>query len=117
LRGLTRKRLHNEQPTGGNDGVDAPTGWADCDGQLMSISQNTASLLGTAYGGNGKTTFALPDMRGRVPIHVGVGTGLRTRVQGEVGGEEIHTLTVAELPSHNHAVAAPLSSCGGPRRL
>jgi microcystin-dependent protein len=68
----------------------APRGWALCDGQLLSISQNTAlfSLLGTTYGGNGQTTFALPDLRGRVPIHPGQGPGLTPRSQGEIGGSE-----------------------------
>jgi microcystin-dependent protein len=79
----------------------APRGWAFCAGQLLSIQQNTAlfSLLGTQYGGNGTTNFALPDLRSRVPIHLGNGF-----VQGEVGGEEAHTLSVSEIPSHNHFV-------------
>lgn len=82
----------------------APQGWLDCDGQLLPIAQNTAlfSLLGTTYGGNGQTTFALPDMRGRVPIHVGEGPGLSNRSQGEVSGAEAHTLSVNEMPAHNH---------------
>ena len=82
----------------------APRGWAECNGQLLSISQNTAlfSLLGTTYGGNGLTTFALPDMRGRLPLHQGQGPGLSNRVQGEVGGAESHTLSVAEMPAHDH---------------
>jgi len=85
-----------------------PVGWADCDGQLMRISQNTAlfSLLGTTFGGDGVTTFAVPDMRGRVSLHVGQGSGLSDRVLGEVGGEETHTLTVAEIPSHDHGVSS-----------
>ena len=68
----------------------APTGWARCDGQLLSISQNTAlfSLLGTTYGGDGRTTFALPDLRGRAPIHDGDAPGLSSRSLGEVGGQE-----------------------------
>lgn len=85
-----------------------PVGWADCNGQLLPISQNTAlfSLLGTTFGGDGRTTFALPDMRGRVSLHVGQGSGLSDRVLGEVGGEETHTLTVAEIPSHDHGVSS-----------
>jgi microcystin-dependent protein len=84
----------------------APRGWAECNGQIMSISQNTAlfSLLGTTYGGNGQTTFALPDMRGRVMVHVGMGPGLSNRDLGEVGGAEVHTLSVNELPAHDHAL-------------
>src|SRR4051794_13774567 len=72
----------------------APRGWAFCNGQIMSISQNTAlfSLLGTMYGGNGQTTFALPDLRSRVPVHAGQGPGLTNRTQGEVSGQENHTL-------------------------
>jgi len=86
----------------------APRGWAFCDGQLLSISQNTAlfSLLGTTYGGDGRTTFGLPDLRGRVPMHPGKGPGLSTRKLGEEGGSETNTLTVAQMPSHNHTVNA-----------
>jgi microcystin-dependent protein len=77
----------------------APQGWAQCNGQFLPINQNQAlfSLLGTTYGGNGQTTFALPDMRGRVPMHVG-----NTHTQGERGGEEAHTLSQAEMPAHIH---------------
>ncbi len=84
----------------------APRGWAHCDGQTLSIAQNTAlfSLLGTTYGGNGQTTFALPDLRGRVPLHPGQGPGLSPRDQGEVGGSEAVTLTAGQLPAHNHAL-------------
>ena len=80
-----------------------PKGWAFCNGQLLPINQNQAlfSLLGTMYGGNGQTTFALPDLRGRVPLHVGQGL-----TQGEVVGEAAHTLTVNELPQHLHTVNA-----------
>jgi microcystin-dependent protein len=85
----------------------APTGWALCNGQLMPISQNTAlfSLLGTQYGGDGKTTFALPNLQGRVPIHAGQGPGLTDRAIGESGGAATVTLTAAEMPSHSHAIA------------
>lgn len=85
----------------------APRGWAKCDGGLLAINQNQAlfSLLGTTYGGNGQNTFALPDLRGRVPIHMGEGIGLTNRPQGGAGGEESHTLSVAEMPAHTHPVA------------
>jgi|ERR1043166_7022541 microcystin-dependent protein len=80
-----------------------PKGWALCNGQLLAINQNQAlfSLLGTTYGGNGQTTFALPDLRGRVPIHMGGGFS-----QGQVGGEEAHTLSISELPQHTHPAIA-----------
>jgi microcystin-dependent protein len=86
----------------------APRGWAFCNGQILAISQNTAlfSLLGTTYGGNGQTTFALPDLRGRAPIHFGQGPGLQNYALGEVGGEEAVTLTAPQLPSHTHAQPA-----------
>lgn len=82
----------------------APRGWALCDGQLLAISQNTAlfSILGTTYGGDGRTTFALPDLRGRAPIHAGTGPGLSTRQLGSRSGQETHTLSIIEMPSHNH---------------
>jgi microcystin-dependent protein len=82
----------------------APRGWAFCDGQIMSISQNTAlfSLLGTFYGGDGRTTFALPDLRGRVPIQQGQGVGLSLYDLGQIGGEENLTLTAAQMPAHHH---------------
>jgi microcystin-dependent protein len=85
----------------------APQGWANCDGQLLSIAQNTAlfALLGTTYGGNGTTTFALPDMRGRVPVHVGQGPGLSNYTLGEVGGTESETLTVSQMPLHAHTIS------------
>ena len=86
----------------------APVGWAQCAGQLMSIAQNTAlfSLLGTTYGGNGVSTFALPDLRGRVPVGMGNGPGLTPRVQGEVSGTENTTVLVSNLPAHNHPLNA-----------
>src|SRR5207248_6394797 len=81
----------------------APKGWALCDGQLLPINQNQAlfSLLGTTYGGDGRVNFALPDLRGRVPIHTGSGHTL-----GERAGEQAHTLTAAELPTHTHVIGA-----------
>lgn len=84
----------------------APRGWAELNGQLLPISQNTAlfALLGTQYGGNGQTTFALPDMRGRVLIHAGQGPGLTLRDQGESAGTEQVTLNNAQLPAHTHTV-------------
>ncbi len=86
----------------------APQGWAYCDGQLLAVSQNDAlfSLLGTIYGGDGRTTFGLPDMRGRIPIHPGTGTGLTSRKLGAKGGGEKETVTVNQLPSHTHRLAA-----------
>jgi microcystin-dependent protein len=90
----------------------APRGWAFCDGQLLAISSNTAlfSLLGTTYGGDGRTTFALPDLRGRVPIHAGNGPGLSDYRLGQKGGTETTTLTVNQLPSHNHPIQASNSA-------
>jgi microcystin-dependent protein len=84
----------------------APVGTLFCDGQLMPISSNTAlfSLIGTTYGGNGSTTFALPDMRGRVPMHPGQGSGLTNRLLGEKGGEEKVSLNASQMPAHVHAV-------------
>lgn len=86
----------------------APVGWALCQGQILPISQNTAlfSLLGTTYGGNGQTTFALPDLRGRVPVGRGQGPGLAIHDLGEVSGEENHTLVVSTLPAHSHSATA-----------
>lgn len=82
----------------------APEGWAQCNGQLMSIAENTAlfSLIGTIYGGDGISTFALPDLRGRVALNQGTGPGLRNYPIGETGGQETVTLNTAQLPSHNH---------------
>ena len=81
----------------------APKGWAQCNGQFLPINQNQAlfSLLGTTYGGNGQTTFALPDLRSRVPLHTGNGFAL-----GQAGGQEFHTVIISELPTHNHLAQA-----------
>jgi microcystin-dependent protein len=89
----------------------APVGWALCDGQIMPIAQNTAlfSLLGTTYGGNGKTTYALPNLMGRAPMFWDQGPGLSPRDLGESGGSDAVTLTAAEIPAHAHA----LSGTGG----
>jgi microcystin-dependent protein len=86
----------------------APLGWALCNGQILPISQNTAlfSLLGTQFGGDGKSTFALPDLRGRIAIGQGQGPGLQPYFVGEQGGEETHTLTVAEMAAHTHTAFA-----------
>lgn len=88
-----------------------PTGWAFCNGQLMPISQNTAlfSLLGTTYGGDGKSTFALPDLQGNAAMHPGQGQGLSLRDLGEIGGAENITLLVSEIPLHTHALNAASS--------
>src|SRR5215813_2872572 len=85
-----------------------PTGWAWCDGQLLPLSQNTAlfSLLGTTYGGDGKSNFALPDLQGRCPMHPGQGPGLSLHDLGETGGSETVTLLESEIPSHSHAMRA-----------
>lgn len=89
----------------------APRGWAWCDGQLLPLSQNTAlfSLLGTTYGGNGKSNFALPDLQGRAPMHPGQGPGLSLHDLGETGGSETVTLLESEIPSHSHAVSASIA--------
>jgi microcystin-dependent protein len=88
----------------------APKGWALCNGQLLPINQNQAlfSLLGTTFGGDGRVNFALPDQRGRTPIHVGSGHTL-----GEKGGEQAHTISIAELPTHTHLVMASSIATGG----
>ncbi|MCX7557400.1 tail fiber protein [Xanthomonadaceae bacterium JHOS43] len=88
----------------------APKGWAFCNGQLLPINQNQAlfSLLGTTFGGDGRVNFALPDLRGRVPLHVGAGHTL-----GERGGEQTHTLSIAELPTHTHPVNVSTAATGG----
>jgi microcystin-dependent protein len=86
----------------------APRGYASCQGQLVAIAQNTAlfSLLGTTFGGNGQTTFALPDLRGRVPMGQGQGPGLSSKNLGEVGGTETVTLISTEIPAHTHTLNA-----------
>ncbi|MBN9618923.1 MAG: tail fiber protein, partial [Actinobacteria bacterium] len=85
----------------------APKGWALCNGQLLPINQNQAifSLLGTTYGGNGQTNFALPNLQARIPLHNGNGF-----TQGQVGGEAAHTLTISELPTHTHSATATSST-------
>jgi microcystin-dependent protein len=90
----------------------APTGWALCNGQLLPISQNTAlfSLIGTYYGGDGKSTFALPDLQGRTPVQVGQGPGLSLYDQGQAGGINAVTLLASELPPHNHVLNAKLAA-------
>src|SRR5215204_5822381 len=94
--------------------VFAPKGWALCNGQLLPINQNQAlfSLLGTTFGGDGRVNFALPDLRARTPIHVGSGHTL-----GERAGEQAHTLSISELPTHTHAFAASQSNADGPGPL
>src|SRR6186713_2984666 len=89
----------------------APRGWAWCDGQLMPLSQNTAlfSLLGTTYGGDGQSNFALPDLQGSAPMHPGQGPGLSLHDLGETGGSETVTLLESEIPVHSHAINASQS--------
>ena len=93
----------------------APKGWAWCDGQLLPLSQNTAlfSLLGTTYGGNGKSNFQLPDLQGRAPMHPGQGPGLSLHDLGETGGSETVALLESEIPAHSHSV----SGSNGPANL
>jgi microcystin-dependent protein len=90
----------------------APRGWQVCDGRLMAIAENDAlyALLGTTYGGDGVTTFGLPDLRGRLPLGQGQGAGLTPRIIGELSGVESVTLTTQQIPSHNHAVIANASA-------
>jgi microcystin-dependent protein len=92
----------------------APKGWAFCDGQLLPISQNTAlfSLLGTTYGGDGKSNFALPNMQGNAPMHPGQGPGLSLHDLGETGGSETVTLLTAEIPLHTHLVGRSIAANG-----
>src|SRR5258708_11442543 len=89
----------------------APKGWAFCDGQILPLSQNTAlfSLLGTTYGGDGKSNFALPDMQGNAPMHPGQGPGLSLHDLGETGGTDTVTLLESEMPSHNHGLMAEVT--------
>jgi len=96
----------------------APKGWAFCNGQIMPISQNTAlfSLLGTTYGGDGKSNFALPDLQGRAPMHQGQGPGLSLQDLGESSGSETVTLLQSEMPAHNHLIqvkSTPPPASGG----
>src|SRR5438132_8790040 len=93
----------------------APKGWAFCDGQILPISQNTAlfSLLGTNYGGDGKSNFALPDLQGSAPLHPGQGPGLSLHDLGETGGSQAVTLIDSEMPVHSHT----LNASGGPANL
>jgi microcystin-dependent protein len=98
-----------------------PQGWAFCDGQLLSIADNDAlfALIGTTYGGDGQQTFALPDLRGRIPLHQGAGPGLSNRVIGEIAGAESVALSQAQIPAHSHAffatsdAASPTSTAFG----
>lgn len=93
-----------------------PRGFAAADGQLLPISQNTAlfSLYGTTYGGDGRTTFGLPDLRSRVPVHTGDGPGLTSRALGSKGGEEAHSLTSNEMPAHSHGATASVNASDDP---
>ena len=93
----------------------APRGWAHCNGQLLSIASNTAlfSLLGTTFGGDGRTTFALPDLRGRAAVHPGSGPGLSNITWGQRGGSETRILSVSNLPSHNHTATLHATSTNG----
>ena len=93
-------------------GTFAPRGWAFCSGQLLQISQNTAlfAILGTTYGGDGRTTFGLPDLRGRVSIHPGSGPGLTRRTLGQKSGQETVTLDTNQIPPHNHHVSPRCSN-------
>jgi len=92
----------------------APKGWAWCDGQLLPLSQNTAlfSLLGTTYGGDGKSNFALPDLQGRAPMHPGQGPGLSLHDLGETGGSETVSLLESEIPAHSHQLRADTLDAG-----
>ena len=96
----------------------APAGWVFCDGQLLPISENETlfNLIGTTYGGDGQSTFAVPDLRGRIPIHAGTGPGLSSRILASSGGAEEVTLTVNQIPAHSHVVLASgaAASSGNP---
>ena len=95
----------------------APRNFAFCNGQLLPISSNEAlfSIIGTTYGGDGRTTFALPDLRGRVPLHYGLGNGLHAKQLGEKNGTETNTLTILNLPTHTHSITidVPISGDDG----
>src|ERR1044071_219623 len=93
----------------------APRGWAFCNGQQLPIAQNSAlfSLIGATYGGNGTTTFALPDLRGRVPVGIGQGPGLTNVTLGQKFGGETNTLTVANLPAHSHSITGGTTDVSG----
>ena len=97
----------------------APANWALCNGQILAISEYTAlfSILGTTYGGNGRTTFALPDLRGRVPMGSGDGIGLSPRVTGQRYGSENVTLSVAQMPAHSHSAETTISGSSGAAKL
>jgi microcystin-dependent protein len=92
----------------------APYGWAFCDGQIMKIAQNTAlfSILGATYGGDGKNTFALPDLRGRIPLDFGLGPELTNHALGDVVGSENVTLSANQMPSHNHSATVKAANAG-----
>ena len=94
----------------------APRGWAFCDGQILPINQNQSlySLLGTTYGGDGRTSFALPDLRGRTPLHIGRSNGGDSHSLGQKSGEETHTLSVNELPNHRHETMASSVAADAP---
>ena len=96
----------------------APKGWAWCDGQLLPLAQNTAlfSLVGTTYGGDGKSTFALPNLQGNAPMHWGQGPGLSSHDLGEIGGSDTVTLLESEMPAHSHSVLAQSVPLGGVTR-
>ena len=102
-------------PYGGPSANYIPNGWAPCNGQLLAISQNSAlfALLGTMYGGNGQTTFALPDLRGRAVVGQGQGAGLSNYQQGNVVGTENVTLLTTQLPTHNHPLGTPTVAVSG----
>ncbi len=94
----------------------APRGWAFCDGQILPINQNQSlySLLGTTYGGDGRTSFALPDLRGRTPIHTGRSDGGLDHTLGQKGGEETHSVFIQEMPGHDHALQAASANGDAP---
>lgn len=96
-----------------------PVGWAFCDGQLVAISENETlfNLIGTTYGGDGQSTFALPDLRGRMPLHQGQGLGLSPRSIGELGGVESVTLTTQQIPSHGYAAVSDVQTTNRPGAL